>query len=193
MQPWIWVVIAVVVVAVLALAFWYSQRQRSGELRERFGPEYERQVRAAGGRRQAEEELARRAERVEHLQIRPLDPRERDRFRGAWQDVQARFVDDPQVAITEADRLVTEVMQQRGYPMADLEQRAADISVDHPHVVENYRAAYAIVRRSERGEADTEALRQAMVHYRALFQDLLETEPAEVKEVHDERTFRRAA
>jgi len=193
MEPWVWIVIAVAVVAVVALAFWYSQQRHSGQLRERFGPEYERQVQAAGDRRQAEAELARRAERVEHLDIRALSPEEKTRFSESWRSVQSQFVDDPPGAISAADRLVIEVMQLRGYPMSDFEQRAADISVDHPHVVEHYRAAYAIARRSERGEANTEDLRQAMVHYRALFQDLLETAPTGEEEAHDERTIRRAA
>lgn len=191
MAPWVWVIIAIVVVACAAAALWYTQQQRSDRLRARFGPEYDRSVQELGDRRRAETELERRKERVEHLEIRPLSPEDRTRFSETWRSVQALFVDDPPRAIAEADRLVTEVMRVRGYPVADFEQRTADISVDHPQVVQNYRAAYAIARQSERGEATTEDLRQAMVYYRDLFQELLETEPAQ--EVNDDRAAYRAA
>jgi hypothetical protein len=191
MAPWVWVIIAVVVILVVAAAFVYSQRQKTGQLRSQFGPEYDRSVREMGDRRRAEAELQKREERLAHLDIRPLAPEERTRFGDSWRSVQAHFVDDPPRAIAEADRLVTEVMRVRGYPVADFEQRAADISVDHPAVVQNYRAADAIARRSDQGEATTEELRQAMVHYRALFEDLLETEPA--KELSHDRPAYRAA
>ena len=167
-------ILLLVVLVVVAGAVWYAvQRQRSRRLRQQFGPEYERQLNETGDPRRAERVLERRAERVEHLQIQPLTSEDRNRFAAAWKSVQAHFVDDPQRAIAEADRLVTEVMRVRGYPISDFEQRAADVSVDHPAVVEHYRQAYEIARRSARGEASTEDLRQAMVHYRALFDDLL--------------------
>jgi hypothetical protein len=180
----VWIVLIVVLLVAAGVAIWYTQQQKSRQLQARFGPEYERSVQEVGDRRRAEAELERRAERVAHLEIRPLSPEDRDRFTEAWRSVQALFVDAPNRAITEADRLVTEVMRVRGYPVTDFEQRAADISVDHPRVVEHYRAAYAIARSSHRGEATTEDLRQAMVHYRALFEDLLETAPAE-EVLHD--------
>ena len=118
-----------------------------------------------------------RRKRREQLEIRPLAPEERERYRQEWQNVQARFVDAPETALRESDLLVTRVMRDRGYPMEEFDQRAADVSVDHPEVVENYRAAHAVYVRLEAGDSDTEALRQAMVHYRALFQELLETSP----------------
>jgi len=193
MDPSIWILLIVVLAVIAAGMFFYAQRQKTRQLRARFGPEYERSLQETGDRRHAEAELARREERVAHLDIRPLMPDDRARFSNAWRSVQAQFVDDPGRSIAEADRLVTEVMRVRGYPVADFEQRAADISVDHPRVVDNYRAAYAIARRSGRGEANTEDLRQAMVHYRALFEDLLETEPSMGKELHDDRASYRAA
>jgi hypothetical protein len=193
MDPSVWIVLIVVLVVIAGAAFFYTQQQKTRQLRARFGSEYDRSLQETGNRRHAEAELARREERVAHLDIRPLMPDDRARFSNAWRSVQAQFVDDPGRSIAEADRLVTEVMRVRGYPVADFEQRAADISVDHPRVVDNYRAAYAIARRSGRGEANTEDLRQAMVHYRALFEDLLETEPAMGKELHDDRASYRAA
>jgi hypothetical protein len=191
MDPWVWIVIVVVVLVVAGAAALVLQRQKTRQLRAHFGPEYDRSVQSLGDRRRAEAELGRREERVAHLEIRPLSAKDRDQFADAWRTVQAQFVDDPPGAIMGADRLVTEVMRVRGYPVSDFEQRAADISVDHPRVVEHYRAAYAIARRSDRGEASTEDLRQAMVHYRALFENLLETEPA--KELSDDRATYRAA
>lgn len=173
MDATIWIVL-VVVVLLLAGAWFFMQRRRQGHLRERFGPEYDHAVQQTRSRRQAEAELEKREERVQQLHIRSLSAEDQARFTESWRGVQARFVDDPESAITEADRLVATVMQTRGYPVGDFEQRAADISVDHPHVVENYRAAREIAQRSERGEASTEDRRQAMIHYRALFTDLLE-------------------
>ena len=168
--------IAIVVVVVLiaaAIALWAYFRNRSRKLRQRFGPEYERAVRETGGRRRAEEVLEKREKRVDRLQLRPLQSADQTRFLQQWRQVQARFVDDPRLALTQADALVSEVMSARGYPVAEFEQRAADVSVDHPLVVENYRAAHAIALRHRRGEASTEDLRQAMVHYRTLFEDLI--------------------
>ena len=172
-----------VAVAVVVIAFVLMQKRRTDELRAKFGPEYERLVRHHGDARHAESELSDRVERVRHLQIRPLSPQHRDQFTEAWRSDQAKFVDDPKGAVVEADRLVADLMQVRGYPVGDFEQRAADISVDHGHVVQNYRVAHDIAVREQRGEATTEDLRRAMVHYRELFEDLLEVEP-ETKEAH---------
>ncbi len=175
METWVWIVIAAAVVVVL-LAMWAAARKRrTSHLQEGFGPEYDRTIEEAGSRRKAESELSDREKRREELDITPLAPGARDRFADRWGTVQQRFVDDPDGALNDAHVLVVEVMRERGYPTDDFEQRAADVSVDHPHVVENYRAAYAI---SERTDADTEEQRQAMVHYRALFDELLETQPA---------------
>lgn len=176
METWVWIVIAVAAVAVLLAIWWAASRsRRTGRLREGFGPEYDRTVDETGSRRRAESELTEREKRHDELDIRPLSPGARDRFADRWSTVQERFVDDPNSALREAHGLVVEVMRERGYPTDDFEQRAADVSVDHPHVVENYRSAHAI---TERGDADTEDQRQAMVHYRALFDELLEPEPA---------------
>ncbi|MDF2775483.1 MAG: hypothetical protein K0S86_4984 [Geminicoccaceae bacterium] len=173
-----------VAVAVVVIAFVLMQKRRSDELRGKFGPEYERLVRESGDPRHAESELSTRMERVKQLHIKPLAPEQRDRFADAWRSDQARFVDDPKGAVVEADRLVADLMQVRGYPVGDFEQRAADVSVDHPHVVQNYRVAHDIAVREQRGEASTEDLRKAMVHYRALFEDLLESDQHETREVH---------
>ncbi len=175
----VWVLLVVALVAIAAAAWMFMQKRKTEQLREDFGPEYGRAVEEHGDRRQAESALEARRERVEQLDIRPLSPSDREGFAESWRAAQARFVDDPSAAISEADQLVGEVMQTRGYPVGDFEQRAADVSVDHPRVVEHYRAAHAIALRNEDGHADTEDLRQAMVHYRALFEDLLETRGAE--------------
>jgi hypothetical protein len=171
------IVVAVVVIVVLvALVAWYlsGQRRRRAQLREQFGPEYDRTVEAYGERGEAEQALQARTERVAALHIHPLTADQSTQYADQWRQVQARFVDDPEGAIGEADRLCGEVMQARGYPMGDFEQRAADVSVDHPQVVEHYRAAHAIATEAERGNAGTEELRQAMVHYRTLFEDLID-------------------
>jgi hypothetical protein len=168
---------AVVVIAalVVALGVWFAMDlRRRRRLRQRFGPEYERTVRDVGNVREAEATLEGRAKRVDRLHIRPLGQADAARFKEAWRQLQNRFVDDPQGAVTEADRLVGEVMSARGYPLGDFDQRSADISVDHPRVVVNYRAARDIAQRHARGQASTEDLRQALVHYRVLFEDLLE-------------------
>jgi len=169
-------IVAILVgVLVLGMVGWYVwQRQRSEALRARYGPEYERTVSQAGDKRRAEAELLKRQERVEHLDIRPLSAEQRNGYLQQWHAVQAKFVDDPKGAVSDADRQVEEVMKARGYPIADVDQRAADLSVHHPRVVDNYRAARDIAHRHRRGEATTEDLRQAMVYYRDLFQDLLE-------------------
>ena len=174
------IILAIVVIIAVGAVAWIMMQRRTEELRKRFGPEYDRVITERGDTRQAESELAARQKRVERLDIHPLDPEERDRFVNAWRATQSHFVDAPAEAITDADRLVSQVMRARGYPVGDFEQRAADISVDHPIVVENYRAARAIAIANERGQAGTEELRQAIVHYRVLFEDLLETREREV-------------
>jgi len=179
--PLQWIIIArVVVIALVALAVWffYKQKKQSARLQQRFGPEYGRTVDELGGRTKAESELKAREKRVEDLTITPLAPAEAARFSQAWNALQARFVDNPKGVVLQADQLVRELMLKRGYPMGDFERRAADISVDHPAVVEHYRAAQTIAARDERGEADTEELRKAVVHYRVLFDDMLEVREA---------------
>jgi hypothetical protein len=177
-------VIAVLVLALVAVLGWVMyDRRRSASLKSRFGPEYGRVVEEADDRRAAEAELAARQKRVDELDIRPLPQAERDRYAAEWKTVQARFVDEPAAAISEADRLIGDVMEAQGYPVADFDQRAADVSVDHPGVVDHYRAAHAIATTEAEPDATTttEDLRQAMVHYRALFEDLLgmgKAEPA---------------
>jgi hypothetical protein len=173
MDPWVWIVIAVVVLAVLALVIVPLLRQR--KVRQKFGPEYERSVKETGSRRQAVSELRQRQERRQQLDIQPLEPEAAERYSRSWKEAQARFVDFPGDAIREADRLVVQVMKDRGYPVEDFEQRSADISVDHPQLVDDYRAAHAISLVNDNGQATTEDLRQAMVHYRSLFDELLET------------------
>jgi hypothetical protein len=167
-------VAVVAVVAVLAIVWMVARKRRTEALRQRFGPEYERTVREHGPGR-AETVLAEREKRVERLQIRELAVDERERFITEWRVVQSRFVDDPKGAVRDADQLVTRLMQARGYPMSDFEQRAADISVDHPRVVDNYRAGHEIALRHQRGEASTEDLRNAIIYYRSLFDELLQT------------------
>jgi hypothetical protein len=174
-----WVIVAIIVIAVAAVAAYLYSRRRTAQLQERFGPEYRRTVEEAGSQRQAESELRDRERRVEKLDIRPLPAAAVDRYSGEWRDVQSRFVDDPSGAVGEADRLVLVVMEERGYPMDDFDRRASDISVDYPHVVEDYRAAHGISTANERGDATTEDLRQAMVHYRSLFDHLLGSNDAE--------------
>jgi type II secretory pathway pseudopilin PulG len=171
------IVLAIALVAAIAAAVWlYMRNRQTAALQDRFGPEYDRALSEHHDQHRAERELKEREERVDHLNIRSLDPEERDRFAERWRSTQAKFVDDPNGATDDADELVGEVMGTRGYPVGDFEQRAADVSVHHPRVVEHYRAAHAIAVRNSRGDADTEQLRQALVHYRALFEDLLEVD-----------------
>jgi hypothetical protein len=170
------ILLVVLALAVGLIAVLLVGRLRSQRLRERFGPEYERTLRETDDRRRAEAELEARQRRVQKLDIREIAPDEATRYAQAWKVVQARFVDEPSGAVGEADRLVGEVMEKRGYPVGDFEQRAADLSVDHATVVEHYRAAHAIAERQSGADADTEDLRRAMVHYRALFSDLLGTD-----------------
>lgn len=171
----------VIIAAIVVIAgLWFMQRgRRRSELKERFGPEYERTVETADNRGAAEKDLAEREKRVKALELKELDPAQKQHFTEEWQGAQGRFVDGPSTAIREADDLVQELMAARGYPTGDFEQQAGDISVDHPAVVLNYRAAHAIAAGQETEPASTEALRQAMVHYRALFEELMvPAEPA---------------
>jgi hypothetical protein len=174
--------VIVIVVAVLALAAigWllYRQRRRK-ELRARFGPEYSRAVTQYGNESKAEDALAARARRMERIHIRSLSHEDQQRFVDRWQTVQREFIDNPAGTIQRADALVNEVMRAEGYPMADFEHRAEDISVGHPEVVQKYRLAHAISERQAQGKAGTEDLRQAVIYYRDLFDDLLETHPTE--------------
>jgi FtsZ-interacting cell division protein ZipA len=180
MATWVWIVIAAAVVVVLLAIVWSATRaKRTRALQGTFGREYDRAVEQAGDRRAAERELRERQKRHDELDLRPLSQESRERYVRRWQSTQARFVDDPKGAVAEADQLVQEVMQERGYPTKDFERRVDDISVDHPDLVEKYRTADGIARASERGEASTEDLRHSVRHYRALFAELLETEDVE--------------
>ena len=173
MNPIVIAIVAIVVIA-LAIAAWsYMRAQRTKDLRSRFGPEYQRAIRSEGTSSAAEKVLQERQRRVEKLQIAPLSEQQRSKFASAWEREQAHFVDEPRAAVEAADRLVGEVMKARGYPVSDFEQRVADVSVDHPVVVENYRIAHEIAIRDQRESVATEDLRQAMIHFRALFADLL--------------------
>jgi hypothetical protein len=177
-------IIGLAVIVIAGIAAWFILRKRrTGRLRTQFGgAEYDRAVKEDGSRRHAEAGLKERTERVESLNIRPLASGDRARFVDSWRRVQSRFVDDPGGAVTEADQLLRDVMTTRGYPVTDFEQQAADISVDHPLVMENYRLAHAIAVRQTQGRANTEDLRQAMIHYRTLFEELVgEPEVARAK------------
>ena len=177
MPAWVWVLIAVGVVVVLGVLAWNAlARRRTSRLQDRFGPEYDRMVGTAENKREAESDLAARQERRAQLDIRPLSQAARARYIENWQVVQAQFVDDPSVAVASADSLIQSVMSERGYPVEDFEQRAADVSVDHPQVVENYRDGHRLAEASAGGTGSTERLRQAMRHYRALFEELVEAD-----------------
>ena len=165
------VAIVVVVIAAVIGIVWLAVNQRSKRLRERFGPEYTRTLEETGSKTRAEAKLEKLQKRVEHYKITPLSSDARARFVASWHKIQSRFVDDPRGALTEADKLIQQLMSARGYPVTDFEQRAADISVDHPLVVEQYRAGHEISRHSQ-GRANTEDMRQAMIHYRTLFAEL---------------------
>ena len=187
MNPKLTALAVAVILTVAVFAWLYVQRRRrstTAEMRQRVGPEYERAVGEQGPERRAEAQLAAREKRVEQLKIHDLDSAKRELFAGQWQVLQSRFVDDPKAAVTEADALVSTFMQARGYPVADFNQLAADISVDHPRVVANYRSAHEIVLRLGKGEANTEDLRTAMIHYRSLFEELVQVPTAvEIKAV----------
>jgi hypothetical protein len=180
MAAWIWVLIAVGVVAVLAVVAWQAlARRRTGRLQQQFGPEYDRALDSAADKRQAEAELQAREERRQRLDIRPLAQSARVRYMEMWRVTQAQFVDDPRAAVATADSLIQSVMSDRGYPVEDFDQRAADVSVDHPQVVENYREGHRLAQASAGGDESTENLRLAMKHYRALFEELVEPDADE--------------
>ena len=196
METWVWIVIGVVVaIVVLGVLLSALRTRRTRSLQDRFGREYDRTVDKAGGRREAEQELMEREKRHDELELRPLSQDARERYLQQWQATQGRFVDDPTGAVSEADDLVQRVMRDRGYPVDDFEQRAADILVEHPELVEKYRTANGIARASERGEASTEDLRHSVRHYRALFVELLEVDgdaeeaPARDGQVEEVRTY----
>jgi len=167
------IVVVVAVIAIAIAAYVLYQKRQSRRLEQRFGPEYAAAVQKLGSRAKAEAELKKREKRVGRLDIVPLTPAEVSRFTQSWTRLQGSFIDDPKGVLIQADQLVRELLVKRGYPMADFERRAADISVDHPAVVSNYRAAQLILSRDQRGEASTEDLRKAVVHFRALFDELL--------------------
>jgi hypothetical protein len=184
MPVWGWIIIiAVVAIAIVALsARQISASRRSSRLRDRFGPEYDRVAGATGSKRDAESELSAREARRDELDVKPLPDASRERYVEWWRTVQAQFVDDPKGAIGAADQLIQSVMAERGYPVEDFEQRASDLSVDHPDLIQNYRKGHHLAETSRDNGASTEDLRQAMVHYRALFEELLVVEtPEEVR------------
>jgi hypothetical protein len=177
MDAWMWIVIVVLIVAAVAVVVWImAERRRTAQLRDRFGSEYDRAVMESGDRRAGESELSDRVRRHEALELRPLSGAAANHYAEGWRTVQATFVDAPSSALAQADRLITSVMQERGYPMEDFERRSADLSVDHADVIDDYRAAHAISLANDQRQASTEDLRQAMVHYRALFERMLVTD-----------------
>lgn len=185
MPVWQMVLIAASVVIMVAVgiiaASYVTGRRKTDRLKHHYGPEYERLVSETGDQKTAERELLARERKRDKLHVAPLSQSARNDLSSRWNQVQTAFVDNPSAAVGVADRLVTDVMRERGYPVDDFEQRAADISVDHPQIVENYRAAHAIHLSQQRGEVSTEQQREAFVHYRALFEKLLETTSQEAK------------
>ncbi|HEX6230432.1 MAG TPA: hypothetical protein VF029_01825 [Actinomycetota bacterium] len=179
MEPWVWVALIVAAAVVVAAVAWLVyRRRRTSELRDWFGSEYDRTVSDADSRAEGETELQERRERRERVDVRPLTAESRGRYLDAWEAVQARFVDAPAVALARAEALAVQVMHERGYPVDDFDQQVAVVSVDHPDVIAHLRAGRAVVERAEVAEADTEELRQGLMHYRALFDRLLEDGPA---------------
>jgi hypothetical protein len=173
----LWAGVALVAVAIVIAATITSRRRgraRTAELRQRFGPEYDRAVRELGSSGRADRELAKRTKRVDHIEFHELNNADRARFSSTWRRVQAQFVDDPRAAVVGANELIKDVMRARGYPTDDFDQRVADLSVDHPEVVQHYRAAHVLAESTDNQPVNTEELRQAVVHYRALFADLLQ-------------------
>jgi hypothetical protein len=190
-QTWI-ILAAAVALGLVAIGAWlYTRRKQSHRLQEHFGPEYDRTVNELGSRTKGESELKAREKRVERLEILPLAPPEAARFSEAWQALQGRFIDNPKGVVVQAEQLVRELMEKRGYPLGDFERRAGDISVDHPDVVANYRSAQAIALRDQKGTADTEELRKAVVHYRALFDELLEVRESRQEIIAEKRVAAR--
>jgi hypothetical protein len=194
MNSTVMAIIAVVILIVAIALIWILVRRgRSQRLKSKFGPEYARTVQQAGSRGKAEKDLESRQKRREGLEIRPLDPGLRERYAREWQQVQADFVDAPSDAVRRADQLVTQVMRERGYPTDNFDQRSSDVSVDHPQVVEDYRAAQKISLANRENKASTEDLRLAMRHYRSLFDDLLgkgDTQPSEAAASRSDRPRR---
>jgi len=176
MATWVWVVIAIAVVAVIALGAVGASKRRTVMLRDRFGPEYDRAVESRDGRRAAEADLRAREKLQAQFDIKPLPEATRLRFADEWRDVQERFVEQPAQAATAADTLITRVMEARGYPMNDFDAQAELVSVDHPDTVENYRFAHAVRQRSQTQQVSTEDLREALLRYRSLFDELLRPE-----------------
>lgn len=187
----VWVLLAVAIVLLVIVGVLVARQQRSRRLKDEFGPEYGHVVAERGDQRAAEKELVDRRQRVGKFEIRPLDPATRERYLEQWGSAQRSFVDEPVGAVGQAHELVQRVMHDRGYPVdEDFEQRTADISVEHPAVVENYRAAQGISVRARNGQASTEQLRQAVVHFRALFDDLLA--PGDAEQADDASATERA-
>ena len=168
------VLLIVTIAAVAAAIVILLNTQRRKRLKAKFGPEYSRAIQESGSAARAEERLVQREKRVQQFNVHPLEPSERRDFVEAWRLVQAKFVDDPKAAVVDGDRLLGEIMKVRGYPLSDFEQQSSDLSVNHPVVVEHYRAGHDIALRHSQGRASTEDLRQAMIHYRKLFDDLVE-------------------
>lgn len=184
METWEWIVIAVAALILIGVIAWAVSQRRTATLRRKFGGEYDRTVERSENRRQAEVDLRDRTRERDRLEIRPLSPAARDRYVTMWQSIQQRFVDQPVQAVADADALLTTVMSERGYP-DDFEQHVAVVSVDHPTVVENYRMAHDVRDRAFAGETSTEDLREALVHYRSLFEELLETGDADGADADD--------
>lgn len=170
--PEIIIIVIVALLIIFAIAM-IARRAKTRQLRERFGPEYDRTVRTAGDRQKAEAELRERQKRHDELKLRELDPSARERYRDRWRTIQMKFVDDPSAAVREADALLIEVMRERGYPADEFDRRSADVSVDYPNLVNNYRKAHTISDANANNTATTEDLRQATVYYRSLFDELL--------------------
>jgi hypothetical protein len=169
-------VVAVLVVVGVILGLVFSPRKRSQKFQNKFGPEYDRTVQTAGNEKKAQTELNQRQKHVNKMNIRPLSVSERERYQAEWTAIQAKFVDQPGQATIEADHLIMEVMKVRAYPVSDFDQRAADVSVNYPTLVSNYRAAREIAIKNEQHSANTEELRQALIYYRSLFDELLKDE-----------------
>jgi hypothetical protein len=175
MPTWGWILIVIAAALVAGAAVWLvASRKRTAHLQEQFGPEYNRVTSASESRREAEGELSRREERWEKIDVQPLPEESRARYAEEWKVVQAEFVDEPGRAVARADSLLQQVMAERGYPVEKFDQRVADLSVDHPKVVENYREGHRLATKNQGNGSDTEDLRQAMRHYRALFEELVE-------------------
>lgn len=193
MNEMIWVIGVVAVLVVAGAAIYVAQRQRSRQLRTHFGREYDHVLEGHGDRRAAERALLDRARRVDKLEIRPLPPLRREEVRARWQAVQAQFVDDPAAAIQEAHLLLAAVMREQGYPTGKFEEEVELVSVHHPATVQHYRAAHDLAAERARGEGNTEHLRQAMIHYRALFEDLLSLgTTAQTHHMHNKEVRREA-